>query len=91
MRSSSTTGMSASLAKTPTNMSCVFGEFHFVVEWGIDGDASAVGCPKIVFAVSRRKMHDACGGFYVNEVFADDVVYEGMFGFVFCLFGNEVF
>ena len=91
LRSSSTTSMSASRAKTPMKMSCVFGEFYFVIEWSKNWDASALCCPKIVFAVSRRKMHHACGCFNINEVFADDFVDKGMFGFKFCLFRNHVF
>ena len=69
----------------------VFGEFDFVVEWREDGDAASVGCPEVVFAVSRRKVNNTRGGVDVDEVFADDVVNKRMFGFKFCLFGYYVF
>ena len=50
-------------------------ELDFVVEGRVDWDASPLRCPEVVFAVAWREVHDACGGFDIDEVFADDFVH----------------
>src|SRR5664280_3503919 len=69
---------------------CVICEFYFIVVWNEDGYSSAVGSPKIVLAVARRKVNHTSGCIYVDEVFSDDLVHKRMLGFQFCLLGNYV-